>query len=257
MIESRDQMGNTIRTPEHPKRIVSLVPSLTESLFDLGLDDEIVGITEYCVLPKDKVAGRVKVGGTKQFRFGVIDGLRPDLIFGNKEENYPEGIRRLREKYPVWVSDVAAIEDALALIKTMGRLVNRSANAERLIGEIETALDDLGPFSPLNAAYLIWKDPYMAAGGDTFIDDMLRKCGLINIFENKSKYPRITLDELQGARVILLSSEPYPFAASDVETLKREYPDRHVRLVDGAMFSWYGSRMRYAAAYFKGLRDLI
>jgi ABC-type Fe3+-hydroxamate transport system substrate-binding protein len=257
MIESRDQMGNTIRTPEYPERIVSLVPSLTETLFDLGLDDEIIGITEYCVQPKEKVAGRVRVGGTKQFRFGVIDDLEPDLIFGNKEENYPEGIRRLREKYPVWVSDVATIEDALVLIKTMGRLVNRSANAERLISEIETALDGLGPFSPLKAAYLIWKDPYMAAGGHTFINGMLEKCGLINVFENKSKYPRITLEELEGARVILLSSEPYPFAASDAETLGGRYPDRHVRLVDGAMFSWYGSRMKHAAVYFKGLRDSL
>ena len=257
MIESRDQMGNTIRTPEHPERIVSLVPSLTESLFDLGLDDEIVGVTEYCVLPKEKVSGRVKVGGTKQFRFGVIDELRPDLIFGNKEENYPEGIRRLRERYVVWMSDVVTVEDALIMIRTMGKLVDRSASAERLLNEMETALDDLETYSPLKAAYLIWKDPYMAAGGDTFINSMLRECGFINVFENKRKYPRITLDEVEAAQVILLSSEPYPFGAADLEALEKRCPGRHVCLVDGTMFSWYGSRVKYAAPYFRNLRESL
>ena len=254
-MEFTDQLGNTIRLSKYPENIISLVPSLTELLFDLGLDDEIKGVTGYCVLPENKVAGRAKVGGTKQFNFQIIDELKPDLIIGNKEENYPEGIRRLQEKYPVWMSDVITIEDALQMIRSVGQLVNRNGNAEQLIDEINISLDQLEFYPPLKVAYLIWKDPYMVAAGGTFIDEMLQKCGFLNIFENKKGYPKIVLDELGEAEVILLSSEPYPFIAEDIENIRKRCSAKRVCLVDGAMFSWYGSHMKKAADYFKDFHE--
>jgi len=252
-----DQLGNTVRLSEYPKRIISLVPSQTELLFYLGLDAEIVGVTRYCVLPEDKVGNRAIVGGTKQFNFPIIDELRPDLIIGNKEENYREGIERLQEKYPVWMSDIMTIESALQMIKSVGKLINRYKNAERLVDEIRTGLNRLEFCSPLKAAYLIWKNPYMVAAGNTFINEMLRKCGFINIFGSKNGYPKIALDELDEAEVILLSSEPYLFVGEDIENLGKRFPAQRVRFVDGAMFSWYGSRLRHAAVYFRVLRESL
>ncbi len=256
-MEFLDQMGNTIRLPEYPRRIISLFPSLTELLFDLGLDDEIIGVTSYCVLPQKKLANRFKVGGIKKFLFQVIDELQPDLIIGNKEENYPEGIHQLQEKYPVWMSDITTIEDMLQMIRSVGKLVNRSEKAEQLIDEIEMGLKDLNFYPLLKVAYLIWKNPYLAVGGNTFINELLHLCGFINIFEKKSRYPRINAVELDEAEVILLSSEPYPFTSEDVETFRNRYSTQYVYRVDGAMFSWYGSRIKYTPAYCKSLRETL
>ncbi len=254
-MKTLDQLGNTINLSSYPKRVISLVPSLTELLFDLGLDEEIVGITAYCVLPEEKVSGRVKVGGTKQFDFKIIDDLKPDLIIGSKEENDQEAIRRLQERYPVWISHVVTIEDALEMIKAVGTLVNRRADADQLVREINKGMGALPAFRPMRAAYLIWKNPYMVAAGATFINEMLRKCGYLNLFENQRRYPQIILDDLNDAEVILLSSEPYPFTSEDVDFFTARNPYQRVYLVNGKMFSWYGSRMKYALAYFKKLRS--
>jgi len=253
-MEFRDQLGDLIRLPGYPERIVSLVPSMTETLFDLGLDDEIVGVTRYCTLPAGKVAGRVKVGGTKRFDLPVIEGLRPDLIVGNREENDRDGIVALRKRYPVWIGDVASIDDALLMIRGLGEVVGRPAGAAELIDEIRARLET---YPTLKVAYLIWKNPYMAAGGGTFIDAMLRKCGFLNIFGERAGYPRVGLDDLADAEVALLASEPYPFTPQEVAAIARACPAPVVRLVDGAVFSWYGSRMRFAGQYFSELRESI
>ena len=250
-------MNNTIRLDKYPTRIISLVPSQTELLFDLGLDAEVVGVTRYCLYPHDKTDKRVKIGGTKKFQFEVIDKLQPDLIIGNKEENYPEGIRKLQEKYPVWMSDIATLEDALLMIWGIGDLVNKGENARQIISEIRINIDNLENYSPLNVVYFIWKNPYMVAGGNTFITNMLYKCGLINIFSSIASYPKINLDQIADAELILLSSEPYPFNQQDIEFFKNKYPDLPVLLVDGTMFSWYGSRLKYVAAYYRTLREEI
>ena len=257
MKEFLDQMGNKIRLSEYPRRIISLVPSFTELLFDLGLDDEIVGVTSYFSADIAATSHFNKAGGIKKFRFQVIDELQPDLIIGNKEENYREGIHQLQEKYPVWMSDIITIEDMLQMIRSIGKLVNRSEKAEQLIDEIEMGLKDLDFYPLLKVAYLIWNNPYMAVGGNTFINELLHLCGFINIFEKKSRYPRINAVELDEAEVILLSSEPYPFTSEDVETFRNRYSTQYVYRVDGAMFSWYGSRIKYTPAYCKSLRETL
>ncbi len=250
-------MNNIIRLDKYPSRIISLVPSQTELLFDLGLDAGIVGVTRYCIYPHDKTDKRVKIGGTKIFQFEVIDKLQPDLIIGNKEENYPEGIRKLQKKYPVWMSDITTLEDALLMIWGIGELVNKAENASKIISEIRINIDNLKNYPLLKVVYFIWKDPYMVAGGNTFITNMLYKCGLINIFNKAAGYPKINLDQIADAELILLSSEPYPFNQDDLEFFRKKYPDLPCLLVDGTMFSWYGSRLKYAAAYYRTLRKEI
>jgi len=250
-------MNNTIRLDKYPSRIISLVPSQTELLFDLGLDAEIVGITRYCIYPHDKTDKRVKIGGTKKFQFEVIDKLQPDLIIGNKEENYPEGIRKLQKKYPVWMSDIATLEDALLMIWGIGKLVNKAKNARQIISEIRINIDNLENYPLLKVVYFIWKNPYMVAGGNTFITNMLHKCGLINIFNKAVSYPKINLNQIADAELILLSSEPYPFNQQNIEFLKKKYPNIPILLVDGTMFSWCGSRLKYVAAYYRTLREKI
>jgi ABC-type Fe3+-hydroxamate transport system substrate-binding protein len=257
MMEVRDQMGYSIRLRNYPQRIISLVPSLTELLFDLGLDKEIVGVTDYCTLPDKQVVTKTKIGGPKKFNFHIIDDLEPDLIIGNKEENYEKGIVRLQEKYPVWMSDIHTIEDALQMIVSIGRLVNRDQHAERLIDEIQTGFSNLNFTPQWKVAYLVWKKPWMVAGGNTFIHAMLTLSGFINLFEKKNRYPSVALEELEEAEVILLSSEPYSFTSEDAGWFRKRYPKQIICLVNGAMFSWYGSRMKYVPAYFNRLMKAL
>ncbi len=246
-----DQMGRRIDLSAYPKRIVSLVPSLTELLFDLGLTDEIIGVTDYCVYPQAEVAKRVKVGGPKDVRFAVIDRLAPDLIIGNKEENDRERIHQLAEHYPVWMSDISNVDDALKMIKGIGDLVNQGKAAAQLVSEIERELSAFPTFGPLAAAYVIWQNPYMAAGGGTYINSLLRAFGFINIFEEKAPYPQIKLPELERADVILLATEPYVFTDAEVDIFRKRFPRQNVRLIDGTMLAWYGSRLRLAPAYMR------
>lgn len=252
-----DQMGRAVTVPRAPKHIISLVPSQTELLFDLGLQAEIVGVTKFCIHPTALVARKQSVGGTKKFRFDVIEQLQPDLIIGNKEENYEEGILRLAKAYPVWLSDVRTLPDALAMVRAVGKLVDRESRAGRLADEIEQRFADLRPLAwSCRAAYFIWNKPKMVVGGDTFINDMLARCGFVNAFaKGNGRYPTVSDRELEQARldVILLSSEPFPFGDSHVAALRKQFPGAQVVLVDGELFSWYGSRLLRSVDYFNAL----
>jgi ABC-type Fe3+-hydroxamate transport system substrate-binding protein len=251
-----DQLQNAIYLPEKPKRIVSLVPSQTELLFDLGLENEVVGVTKFCIHPSEKVKTKTKIGGTKNFNFEVIDALQPDLIIGNKEENYQEGIEKLAEKYPVWMSDIFTLEDSLEMIQSLGELTGTAENAMKIAAKIEAGFAALPlPETKIPAAYFIWKNPYMAAGSNTFIDDMLQRCGFENVFAQTERYPEIGIEMLQKSNpeVIMLSSEPYPFKEKHLLEFQEICPNSKILIVDGEMFSWYGSRLLNAPAYFREL----
>ncbi len=241
--------------PYIPQRIVSLVPSQTELLFDLGLAERIVGLTKFCVHPAAQAKTKAIIGGTKNFRFDVIDQLQPDLILGNKEENYREGIERLAEEYPVWMSDLYSLDDALAMIRTVGELTGTVKKATSMAKQIKTRFDGLVPGQRRQVAYLIWQNPLMVAASQTFIDDMLQRCSFVNVFGNLARYPEITDQQLQAAAPewILLSSEPFPFAEKHLAYFRQLCPQSQVLLVDGEMFSWYGSRLLLAADYFHRL----
>ncbi|WP_025142958.1 helical backbone metal receptor [Pedobacter jeongneungensis] len=251
-----DQMGREIDVNFPPKRIISIVPSQTELLFDLGLDQEIIGLTKFCIHPIEKFAARTKVGGTKKLNIDLIKDLKPDLIIGNKEENTQRDIEELAEYFPVWMSDIFTLDDAMKTIAEIGALVDREPEASYLNHLISAGFNDLKTLAlqhhiDKKVAYLIWRKPYMAAGKNTFIDDILLINGMTNII-NDERYPAVTLEQLKttNCELILLSSEPYPFGDKHIEEIQSAIPDVKIMLVDGEMFSWYGSRLVKAVQYF-------
>lgn len=259
-----DQMGHIIELSAPPQRIVSIVPSQTELLFDLGLDETVVGITRYGVYPEAKVQGRTIIGGTKNPDLTLIRALQPDLIIGNKEENRQEDIEALRKEFPVWVSDVNNLADATAMIRSVGMMVGKETSAEWIANRIEKRFGELAaevmptlPGKRPKVAYLIWRKPWMVAGSGTFIDDVLHRAGFANVFIGHARYPAPTEEVLKATRPdwIFLASEPYPFKEDSKAEIQSLWPDSQVKLVDGELFSWYGSRLLRTPDYLRGLRD--
>ena len=255
-----DQTGRTISLDKTPSRIISLVPSQTELLYDLGLDEEVIGITKFCVHPEEWFRSKKRVGGTKQMKPDIIQQLGPDLIIANKEENLKEQIEELEKQYPVWISDISNLDDALEMIEQIGLIVNKAQPANEMVFQIKKSFAGLPtPDTPLRTCYLIWQNPYMTAGGDTFIHSMMTSAGFENVFANKNRYPEITIAELQtvNCQLLLLSSEPFPFKEKHIDEIRTMGFKGQILLVDGEMFSWYGSRMLLAAEYFKKLHNEI
>ncbi|WP_246074006.1 ABC transporter substrate-binding protein [Hymenobacter jeollabukensis] len=253
-----DQMNRRVAVPFPPQRIVSLVPSQTELLFDLGLGARVVGVTKFCLHPAEARQQSTVIGGTKNFHFDRIAALKPDLIIGNKEENYQEGIEQLAAQYPVWMSDIVTLDDALDMMRRVGLITGTKTRAEQLTAEISASLAALPPVDELvSAAYFIWRQPYMVAAAGTFIHEMLPLAGFRNVFADLTRYPEISPEQLAAANpaVILLSSEPYPFQDKHVAEFQALCPQARVLVVDGELFSWYGSRLRQSAAYFQELRS--
>jgi ABC-type Fe3+-hydroxamate transport system substrate-binding protein len=253
-----DMTGREVAIPYPPQRIVSLVPSQTELLFDLGLDATVVGITKFCVHPEDWFRNKKRVGGTKTVHIDIVKSLRPDLIIANKEENTREQVEELAKLYPVWVSDIKTVDEGLEMIRQVGDIVGKTLEATRLAEEIKDGFGSLSTnVAPPKVAYYIWKTPWMAAGGDTFISDVISRIGWQNVLSESKRYPEISPAALAGtgADLVLLSSEPYPFKEKHIVEIKELLPDAKVLLVDGEMFSWYGSRMKYAIAYLRELVD--
>lgn len=258
-MEFIDQLKRTVNLDATPSRIVSLVPSQTELLVDLGLRNKIVGVTKFCVHPLDLRSDKMVVGGTKTVNLDKIKSLNPDIIICNKEENTEEMVLELEKFAPVWISDVNNISESIEMILEFGNIFQVSKKAIEIGSNIESQLDTFQDFVRNQASrktlYLIWKDPYMAVGRDTFINRLLD----LNKFENvikepKSRYPEINMEVFKGADLVLLSTEPYPFKNEHVLKMQGEI-DAEVRLVDGEYFSWYGSRLQKAFDYFKTLHN--
>jgi ABC-type Fe3+-hydroxamate transport system substrate-binding protein len=252
-----DHLHHAISVAFPPRRIVSVVPSQTELLYDLGLNEEVVGITKFCVHPAAWFHSKTRVGGTKRLNLNTIAALQPDLIIGNKEENERRQVEALSEHFPVWLSDVQTLEEALDMIGQVGKLVNREARALEIVGQIRTDFAGLSKSErTLGVAYFIWQEPLMVAAAHTFIHEMLQKAGFQNVFANKSRYPEITWHDLAHAQpdLIFLSSEPYPFQEKHFTTFQQVCPLAVVQIVDGELFSWYGSRLLQSAAYFRELQ---
>lgn len=255
-----DQLGRRVAVPFPPQRIVSLVPSQTELLFDLGLGEKVVGVTKFCTHPIDARTKATVIGGTKNFDFDKIAALKPDLIIGNKEENYQNGIEQLVAAFAVWLSDISNLSEALDMIRRVGLIAGAKEKAAALADEIDASFAALAApgagAAPGAAAYFIWRKPYMVAATGTFIDDMLHRAGLANAFASQVRYPEVTAAQLAAAapQRILLSSEPYPFGQKHIAEFQEICPGAKVEMVDGELFSWYGSRLLKSAAYFSSLR---
>jgi ABC-type Fe3+-hydroxamate transport system substrate-binding protein len=237
----------------YPKRIISVVPSQTELLDYLGLDEETIGITRFCVHPNSWYQTKKRIGGTKDLHIEEIKSLQPDLVIANKEENTQEQIEAIRKFCPVWTSDISNLEEALVMIREIGRITNKAGLGNQLAEKITASFRAIPVMSNrLTAAYLIWKDPYMTIGGDTFINQMMRFCSLENVFGQEKRYPVISLQDLmeKSPQLILLSSEPFPFKEKHIDKLTQELPGSKIILVNGEMFSWYGSRLLESATYF-------
>jgi iron complex transport system substrate-binding protein len=259
-----DQIGTSHSFESSPKRIISLVPSQTELLYDLGLEDRIVGITKFCVHPYHFKSTKKIVGGTKKVHYDRIHLLEPDIIICNKEENTQEIVEELRKICTVWVTNIATIEDNFQMITDFGQIFDQRTEARKWNDKLAFALSDFKNFIkdiPVKkVAYFIWKNPYMVAGSGTFIDELLKLNHFQNHFASKERYPEIELekmDEEGDLDLILLSSEPFPFKAEDGYEITRCTENAKAILVDGEMFSWHGSRLLKAFEYFKYLHNSI
>ena len=265
MMTITDDLG-TLHTFENtPKRIISLVPSLTETLFELGLEESIIGITKFCVHPYHLKSTKINVGGTKKVHIEKIKALNPDIIIANKEENTLEVVESLQGICPVFVTDIITFEDTLKTIEDFGKLFKRTTDAKKWIEKIRFAKNDFEVFMTdkpwQKVAYLIWREPYMVAGSDTFINEMLKLNKLNNIYaDREGRYPEVEIRKMriQGdPELVFLSSEPYPFKEEHAFEIGRATHHAKTVFVDGEMFSWYGTRLFKAFQYFKALQNRI
>lgn len=255
-----DQLSNVLEIPDLPKRIVCLVPSLTELLVDLGLEKNIVGVTKFCIHPKGISKGKTLVGGTKHVKFDRLKELKPDFILCNKEENTLDIVQECQAIAPTYVSDIYNIEDTKEVIHTLGSIFSCQQKAEEMIVTIQDKQDDFLQFiqnqQKYTVAYFIWKNPWMVAANHTFINYLLQLNGFENAFGNLNRYPEISIEDIKKRTdldCVFLSSEPYPFKEKDIDELQNTTKSK-ILLVDGAYFSWYGSRLIDAFDYFKSLR---
>jgi ABC-type Fe3+-hydroxamate transport system substrate-binding protein len=251
-----DQLGRKIELEKPPQKIISLVPSITELLFDLGLEEAIKGRTKFCIHPIEKAKKVPSVGGVMGLKYRLIEEIKPDIIFASKEENAKKEIMEIERQFPVWVSDVHNLEDAKEMIASIGEICNSSEAAKDMNAKIDQEFQKLSdiPEDVIRGVYLVWKNPYYTINGQTFIHDMLKRCGVKNVFSNKEEqYPIINEKDMKERKpdYIFLPSEPYNFKDKDLDELKKQFPSTEVKRVDGEYFSWYGSHLLKAPSYFK------
>lgn len=261
LIKATDDLGREVNIPFPPKRIISTVPSTTEFLFDLGLEDKIISRTKFCKYPADKIAKLPNIGGPKDLYFDKIRLLDPDLILANEEENNKIQIEELTEEFPVYVCKVRNYDEALQNILNTGKIVGAEPKSYEIVNKIRAGFAQL-PINPNSHSvlYLVWKDPYMAIGRDTFINSMIEKCGLKNAIEDiDSRYPKLSPKKIIDLNpdLIFLSSEPFPFNQKHIPDIQNLLPDTKIKLVDGEMFSWFESHLLKAGKYFKDLIQKI
>ncbi len=251
-----DQLGNQLKLTAIPHRIISLVPSQSEYLWDLGIKP--VGITKFCIHPDEMFRTIERVGGTKSLDLEKIRQLKPDLIIGNREENELKQIRELQNEFPVYMSDIITVNDALKMMSDLAMLCDREKEGQKLLTDIERSLDSIrNYFIPQTVLYFMWNNPYMAAAGETFIDSVLSHAGFKNAVSHLQRYPIIDTDTLTALKpdLCFLSSEPFPFKEVHIAELQKVLPDSKIVLVDGEMFSWYGSRLSQLHKYIKILKS--
>jgi len=262
-IRIRDDEGVTHHFRQAPQRIVSLVPSLTESVASLGGADRLVAVTEWCVHPQDVVKTIPKVRGTKNPYVKKILELKPDLVLANREENRERHVVELRRHVPVFVTYPRSVFDALKTVKDLGVLLEAPERAAEIAEACETLIDGIHESADpyFHTACLIWRDPWMAVGPDTYIHDLLGHFGFVNVYRDEDgRYPETSLQELseRGAEIVLLPSEPYEFQDNHREEVQaavwQRVPGCRVVLVDGSYLTWWGTRTLAALRYLTSLR---
>lgn len=248
-----DHLGRTVSYTYPPKRIISLVPGITDTLYALHLENEIVGRTRYCIYPKDAVHQATTIGGTKRVMLDKIIELQPDLIIAEKEENTKEIVETLEKQFPVYVAEVQNVPDVYRLITDLGKVTNRIPEANRLQSTIQNGFESLPSSHGMKVAYVIWKNPYMVVGNDTYIHSLLDKMGFTNAFSDyEGRYPVVEEEDFQKAKLdyLFLASEPFPFKEEHKGEFSKFIPNVDKVIIDGEMF-WYGPRMIDAVEYFR------
>jgi len=252
-----DQMNREVDIPTvPPKKIISVVPSITELLVKLDLEDNIIAITKFCIHPEKTFKTKEKIGGTKNLNIEKIKILQPDLIIGNKEENVQQQINELSKYFPVWMSDVNTFDDAINMIYQLGIILDRQSMANLLIHEIQSEFKKLENQQHFllnkKVLYLIWYDPIMAVANSTYIHNILKKIGAINVLEHQQRYVQLNFEEIKQLQpdYILLSSEPFPFKEKHkIEIQENIGNNSKIIFIDGEVFSWYGYRMKFLPEY--------
>ncbi len=259
-----DQIGRSVSISQPIKRIVSLVPSQTELLVDLGLEDLIVGTTKFCVHPAHIKSTKEIIGGTKNIKVDKIKALKPDIILCNKEENTKEIVETCELIAPTHVSNIYTLNDVKELIEQYGKLFSCRTESKRILEKLQFKIIGFKNFiankPKKKVAYFIWRNPWMVAGDNNFINHILQLNHFENIYNNKPRYPEIELKKIRlegDPELILLSSEPYPFKEEHAFEIGRFTHHAKTIFVDGEMFSWYGSRLLKAFDYFKQLHQRI
>jgi ABC-type Fe3+-hydroxamate transport system substrate-binding protein len=260
MSQFTDQVGYQIKLKSEVNSIVSTVPSQTELLFDLGLGSKVKGVTRFCVHPKNAVADIPKIGGTKNLDIEKIREINPDIIIGNKEENIKEQVKKLKTDFPVWLSDIKSTRDALDMMTEIGEITQTKGKAVELVNEIQQLLNELaeiGSDRKRKALVFIWKNPYMVAGRDTYMHELLKLLGYETaIHRDDERYPQVTMDQVEESEpdLLLFTSEPFPYSSRELQIFQEKIPNCKKLIVNGEYFSWYGSRMRKSFQYFKQLK---
>ena len=250
--EHIDQMNQVIRLGAKPSRIISLVPSQTEFLHFLGLEQEVIGITKFCIHPKEWFDGKQRVGGTKDVKLDLVRNLSPDFVIANKEENTQSDVAELQKIAPVWISDVNTKDQAIEMMRSLAIIFEREELVEELISEITLGLRPFENCSRFNYLYFMWKDPFFTVGPDTFIHNWLGEFGGMNV-QPTSRYPEYHFSTNDQPDVVFISTEPFPFNESHIPFFQTKFPNSQIIIIDGEMASWYGSRMKDATTYFANL----
>lgn len=260
----KDQIGREITLKDIPKRIISLVPSQTELLCDLALENQLIGITQFCKHPYHLKSTKTIVGGTKKVDYDKIKALNPDFILCNKEENAYDMLPELEKIAPTYFSDINTLNQSIDFILHLGSILNRRTEADNLTHKIEFNLADFQQFMKdkptRKVAYFIWAKPWMVAANETYINEMLKLNKFENIYTDISRYPKVEVNRIRyegDPDVVILSSEPFPF--KDEHALEiATYTNRSITVFgDGEMFSWPGSRTLLAFDYFKKLQKKL
>ncbi|MFA5575006.1 MAG: helical backbone metal receptor [Brumimicrobium sp.] len=251
-----DQYGTTIELKRTPQRIVSLVPSQTELLYHLGLKEEVIGITKFCIYPEEWYQSKTRIGGPKKLKIDKIKSLNPDLIIGNKEENIREEIEEIQKIAPVWLSDIYNLTDAIEMINSISLICNKQSEGNLIVRLIESQFSEIKPLKTTKKVlYMIWKNPFMVVGPNTFIHHILTEhLGFENIIK-LPRYPEINPDLFQNVDYVFLSTEPYPFNEKHIPEVKKYFPQAKIMIVDGEYFTWYGSRLASSPGYFTRLLE--
>ena len=254
----KDCLGDEITIPKNIKKIVSLVPSISELIYDLNAEDRLVGVTKFCVVPKYFQIEKTVVGGVQEFEVDKIKALNPDVVFASKDENFEDEIEELRKFFPVYVTDVKNVDEAKQMIENFGVLLNRRNESSKILMKIDLQLQDLAKVTDdllyRSGAYLVWNDPWVAAGKDTFVDSMLKLIKVNNVFSNlKERYPMVTGANIHigNPDIVMLPSEPFKFEDQQAMEISAHTHDAATYFVDGQMFSWYGSRLVKSLDYLK------